>query len=627
MFKKVFIFLLFAIGYSLFVNSVLAESEFTVDSTATYKVQESGKTIVTHDITLENNFSTLYATSYTLSLENIEATNVQAKTVNGGQLTVSSQKENNSTNIKITFDDAVVGKGKQRHFFVSYENSSFAVRTGEIWEISIPRLGENSSYRNYIVNLAVPSNFGLEAYISPQPEGAKEQEGVRIYEFSKDSLIKTGVTAGFGNFQVFTYTLNYHLENPLGREAQTEIAIPPDTAYQKVYINSINPAPESVRIDSDGNWLALYKLNPRQRIDIVLLGEVQIFASERPFPAPSDEVLSSNLKETIYWQSGDPAIKSLAASLKTPREIFNFVSTKLKYDFNRVRPNVERLGAVAALQMPNSAICMEFTDLFIAIARAAGIPAREINGYAYTENPNIQPLSLVADVLHSWPEYWSYERNAWIPVDPTWTSTTGGVDFFDKLDLRHFTFVIHGSDPVMPYAPGSYKLGDNPQKDVFVSFGKLKPDRSSFPEISAKYNPGIFFFGSTLNIKIKNPGPVAFYSLYPEVFFDGKSNSRDFIEVLAPLSTYESVIKIPYSFLGRNTPSAVSVVVEGSEIEVPTNKNKVIIGSLLGLFIFFSVFIIVILVRWKKITLKPFLKLLGYIFSRLKGSQSTSGKP
>ena len=145
----------------------------------------------------------------------------------------------------------------------------------------------------------------------------------------------------------------------------------------------------------------------------------------------------------------NPIIIDEAKNLKTAKGIYDFVSTKLKYDYERVKPNVERLGAVNALNNPNSAICMEFTDLFIALARAAGIPAREVNGFAYTENPKIQPLSLVNDVLHAWPEYYDYEKGVWIPVDPTWASTTGGVDYFNKLDLRHFTFVMHGKSSTL----------------------------------------------------------------------------------------------------------------------------------------------------------------------------------
>lgn len=619
-------FLVFFIPFTFYLLpfTANAQQEFTVDATVTYDVQESGKTVVTHDITLENNFSTLYATSYSLTLENIETANVKASTADGLQLTAETQKDGDKTTIKIAFPDAVVGKGKQRHFFVSYENSNFAVRTGEVWEISIPKLSTDSSFRNYASILSVPEKFGLEAYMSPNPRSSRLEAGKRIYTFEKSDLTKTGVTAGFGDFQVFTYTLNYHLENPLSKVAETEIAIPPDTAFQRVYLRSIEPKPRRIKIDPDGNWLAVYALKARERLEVKVSGEVQIFSSERPFPKPTEQALGTSLLGTSYWQVDDPEIKALAAKLQTPRAIYDYVAETLKYDYTRVRPNVERLGAKGALLSPNSAICMEFTDLFIAIARAAGIPAREINGYAYTENPEIQPLSLVADVLHSWPEYWDEARGAWIPIDPTWASTTGGVNFFDKLDLRHFTFVIHGADPQKPFPPGSYKLGSNPQKDVFVSFGKLSKETSNYPAITASLKENLPFFDSKLNLKIENNSWSAYYSLEPYVYFDEKVFYQGMIEVLPPFSSYEDTLNIPYSFLGKNTPSKIRVEVDGTSAEVPYNKGRVIITSLILLFIVFIVVIIYIL--WKNHRLN-FLKVREFIYSKLKKPQSMSGRP
>ncbi len=618
MFRKLTLLISFLVLGFVFPKQVFAENEFLVDSKIEYNVSESGKTQVTHDINLENAFSTLYATSYTLSLENIDAQNVSARDNDGRNLELETQKDGDKVNIKITFPDAVVGKGKTRHFFVSYENSSFAVRTGEVWEISIPKLSNSESFRNYEAVLKVPTSLGFEAYISPRPKISNEDAQIRTYIFAKEDLTKTGVSAGFGQFQVFNFTLNYHLENPLTRKAETEIAMPPDTAFQKVYIRSLNPEPTSVRIDEDGNWLAVYTLNSRERIDVIASGEVQIFSSFRSFPKPTQEILSKNLKETQYWQVNDSEIKSLAQTLKTPREIYNYVSQTLHYDYDRVRPNVDRLGAAGALKSPMTAICMEFTDLFIAIARAAGIPAREVNGYAYTENPQIQPLGLVADVLHAWPEYWDQEKGVWIPVDPTWASTTGGVNFFDKLDLRHFTFVNHGISDTKPYAPGSYKLGANPQKDVFVSFGKLSLEKTPYPDINATFKQGIPFLNSNLHVKIRNPGPSAFYSLYPTVLFDDKEYLRDFDEVLPPFGTYEMNVKIPYSFLGKNTPNIIKVVVDGSEVQLPTNKNKVIVTSLLGLFIVFIIILLAILVRMKKVRIIPS-KWSAFLSAKIQG--------
>jgi len=83
---------------------------------------------------------------------------------------------------------------------------------------------------------------------------------------------------------------------------------------------------------------------------------------------------------------------------------------------------------------------MEFTDTFITLVRALGIPAREINGYAYAQNDRLRPLGLEQDVLHSWPEYYDFASQTWQQVDPTWGNTTGGLDYFHKFDLDHFTF-------------------------------------------------------------------------------------------------------------------------------------------------------------------------------------------
>jgi transglutaminase-like putative cysteine protease len=628
LFKAIAVFFVSLFFLLLGTKESLALNEFSIDSTVRYNVQDSGRTIVSHDLILENNFSTLYATTYTLSLQNIDAQNVRAAYENGTQIQSEAIKAEDKINIKVTFPDAVVGQGEQRHFLIYYENSGFAQRTGEVWEISIPKLSDAESFRSYNVELFIPASFGLEAYISPNAKNTSQDDNGRIYKFSEEQLTQTGITAGFGQFQVFSFNLSYHLENPLSRSSETGIAIPPDTAFQKVYFDSITPTPNDVVIDEDGNWIAMYNLKPRERIDVMVRGSVQIFASYRPFPRPSDEVLSDNLKETVHWQVNDPRIKALAQQYKTPKEIYDYVSTTLSYDFSRVQPNVQRLGALKALESPAQAICMEFTDLFIAIARAAGIPAREINGYAYTENPELQPLSLVADVLHSWPEYYDREKGAWIAIDPTWGSTTGGVDFFNKLDLRHFTFVVHGADSTKPYPPGSYKLGTNPQKDVYVAFGKLPEERNSKPALSAHILRNIPFLNLLYSVSVYNPGPSGLYNLYPTIYFDGKENSRNFIAALPPYSSYDFNLEVPFTLLGNETPQNVKVTVDGSEINIPTNKNQVIINSLLALFLLFAAILVFILIKLKKITFDRLFAKIRITYEKLfKKTPKNPGSP
>lgn len=625
--RKIIFILAFLIPFISFLipSKVFAEGEFSVDAVVTYDVQTSGKTLIKHDITLENNVSDLYATTYSLSLENINVENVGAYSQDNTILPVSTSKDGDITTIKVAFPDSSVGKGVKRNFYITYENSSFAVRTGEVWEVSIPRLGDSSNFRNYTLNLKIPKSFGLEAYISPKPDSETLGDSGYEYIFGRSSITQTGVSAGYGQFQVFSFNLSYHLENPLARTSSTQIALPPDTAFQKVYIQSIEPKPTNVTLDTDGNWLATYDLHSRQRVDVKVTGTVQIFASYRNFLKSSNEQLNNNLKETEYWQVNDPKIQELAKKLKTPKAIYDYVSTHLSYDVSRVQPNIQRKGALKALESPTESICMEFTDLFVAIARAAGIPAREIEGFAYTENPDLQPIGLVADVLHAWPEYYDNEKGVWIPIDPTWGSTTGGEDFFNKLDLRHFAFVIHGKSDKEPYSPGSYKLGPNPQKDIYVSFGQLPENRISSPSVLLKPFRILPFFSSIYDAQIKNPGPAALYSVVSNIYYDSVLKTSDVIDVMPPYSSKDVQITVPYSFLGKDTPNIIKVTVGSGTTEIITNKKQIILYSLLVGSAILIIVITIVLIRVKKINIFTFFARI--VASRKKNEEKYISKP
>ncbi len=568
-------------------------SKFISNSTVTYDVATDGTTSVTHDITLQNATSDFYATSYTLSLDGINPINPTAH--EGSQVLPLKVTQNDKvTSIQVDFTNPVVGKDSKRQFTINFTDKTLIGKTGEIWEITTPKLADATSFDFYSTIIKIPNSFGNLAYVSPNPTFRDTNNGKMVFSFDKSASTKTTITAAFGQFQVFSFHLTYHIENPLNQTATADVAIPPDTNYQKMNYTKINPTPSKVAADRDGNWLATFSLKPNQKIDVTVEGAVQLFA--KPLNEPKIDVSNVNkdLTATQFWQTNDPKIIALAKELKTPQAIYNFVTSTLTYDYARVAANVTRLGAVTALSNPKSAICTEFTDLFITLARAAGIPAREIEGYAYTENPQIQPLSLVADVLHAWPEYWDNTKQTWIPVDPTWGSTSG-IDYFNKLDLRHFVFVVHGADATKPYPAGSYKLGPNPQKDVDVTFGNLPQTRSSNLKIENKILSQLPFSDEIIETKISNPGPVAIYNEDFGIVFDGKIVKTQKIDAILPYGYYETTIDIPYSFLGSKTPAKVGLLLNGSKkTELTTYKTYIIISNLLMLclLIFFVVFLI-----------------------------------
>ncbi len=584
MLKKFYLIAAFLIVFLSSAGRLNAASEFAVDANVNYIFQQNGIANITHDITLENLYSNLYATSYTLTLENVKTQNLAAFEDNK-ELLVEKSVGEGKTDYKILFDQGVVGKGSKRNFKITFDVEDVSSKTGTVWEIAIPKLGNSDSFREYKASISVPVSFGELSYISPKYLSVNKLDDNVIYSFNKEALANFGISAGFGDFQVFSYTLNYHLENPLSRYQQQSIPVPPDTSFQKVFLENVSPAPKKLQEDSNGNWLAFYDLKPREKLDIVVVGTVQIFAEPRFGNPLSDEEISLYTSATNYWQATDPVVELVAKDLSDAKSIYNYLVTTFKYDYERVKPNMKRLGAIQALLNPTNAICTEFTDTFIALARSKGIPAREINGFAYTENPDIQPLGLVADVLHAWPEYYSFDKNAWIPVDPTWGNTTGGVDFFDKLDLRHFTFVIHATDSENPPPPGSYKLGPNPQKDVFVSFGKLPDNKTPSIKLTAKKKANLAINNSIIEVLIQNTGMVGVYNIVPKVYFDDLKIDLDPITKLLPFSQTSVDVRVPITFLGLNTPDKVKIVVLGEEFTIYGFKTKVLLDSFLAFLI------------------------------------------
>ena len=488
---------------------LMAASEFETSYSSIYQVGLDGVTQVVLDISLENKISNVYADRFSLSVGFTDIRNVRVKDA-VGLIEPEIVVTDNQTIIRFMFVDKVVGKGKVNRFSVSYETQDIAIKNGSIWEVNIPQLEADKEISSQKVTLIVPSVFGEPAFITPKPDTATNNPPAantsNSYGFEALTLGNRAISAVFGTEQYMRFNLIYHLENNSPVKQGAEIAIPPDTNYQKMVYESIRPEPENVLIDKDGNWLAQYTLLPGQKLDVSTTGVVKISFN------PDGSILNQDMWETYlsgsgYWQVDNAQVQALADKLGSAKSVYDYVTDYLSYDYNKVLTGGGRVGALAALNAPETAICTEFTDLFVTLARAAGIPARELEGYAFTSNDKLRPLSLTQDILHAWPEYYDLQTRRWIQIDPTWGDTTGGVDYFNKLDLNHFVFVIHGSDPVNPLPAGAYKTEVTSNKDVKViaSDPVVMPSEDLMFEAVYKRN----WWKGVIELTVKNQGMVA----------------------------------------------------------------------------------------------------------------------
>lgn len=73
--------------------------------------------------------------------------------------------------------------------------------------------------------------------------------------------------------------------------------------------------------------------------------------------------------------------------------------------------------------------CTEYSDLFIALCRAKGIPANFIEGVVYNSGATERE-----QIVHNWAEIFIPEYG-WIPVDATWGED--GKDYYGNMDNQH----------------------------------------------------------------------------------------------------------------------------------------------------------------------------------------------
>lgn len=489
---------------SLFITpqKVRATGEFREAYDVQYAVAPTGVTIVTQNVTLTNNQTNLYPQKYSIVIDSTKIKNVIAYD-NGGVIRPQISQTDGKTEIALQFNEKNVGLGKSLRFSLRYENTDIAQKNGSIWELNIPGVADNPDLSDYVVSLSVPPTFGPNAYMSPPPQASGK--------WTKEQMIKGGISAAYGVSQQFNATLSYYVENPTVTSKTMEIALPPDTAFQKVAIISLDPKPMTVLKDKDGNWLAQYSVGPSKKLSITATLSVRIYMHPRENFDSGEIDTDLYTKPLKYWESNDAHIEELAALYNTPRAIYDYVTQTLTYDYARVNKSPIRKGALQSLASPQSSVCMEFTDLFIAIARAAGIPAREAVGYAYTTNAKLRPLSLATDVLHSWPEYYDTAARAWIPVDPTWADTTGGVNYFDKLDFNHIVFSYYGASSDYPYPAGFYKKAGSSTKDITVQFADaLREEKEGTVGISYMFPSSVTSgFTASGSVVIENISEVA----------------------------------------------------------------------------------------------------------------------
>ena len=480
-------------GGTIVVKIALAQEQFETSYKTIYDIRENGETLVTQEVTITNKEDDVLATVYSISVRQMNIYDVEGSDTAGNlDIDVKRDSDSDKTTITAQLKEKVIGKNRSNEVKLSYKTKDLANKVGEIWNINLPKSSNIEDIKNYEIIIRVPKSFGPQIFISPEA-GKIHEEGNQItYEYTKEQVAEKAITATFGQNQILNFELKYDLVNPSFLPRRESIALPLDIRkHQQIYFESIEPKPSLMKKDIDGNIMATFWLKPNQSVQVVVRGSAKIFSSQispnlggRMHEIP-ESFKKAYTKADTYWEVDNPKIKEIGLELfdakktvaENAREAYKYVVENLEYNYEVTQEDtIQRNGALKALTQGGTWACMEFTDLFIALTRAMGIPARELNGFAFSAGESITPVAVDfnnGDILHAWAEF--YDPNfGWVQVDPTWGNTSG-IDYFTKLDTNHLAFVVKGVDSEEPYPAGAYRLDTN-QKQINVDFAERQID-------------------------------------------------------------------------------------------------------------------------------------------------------
>lgn len=233
------------------------------------------------------------------------------------------------------------------------------------------------------------------------------------------------------------------------------LALPDDPMLEVIAGPIVLPKPSTILMDELGNRYALFenlevKDTLRIRVTLFALQRLKWSVADAALTAPIPPEVRGFLDPSPYIESNAPEIVSLAEKVlsgastyrESLRRISDFVSTHLTYDESIGElPNYRRLGALWALHTRKGA-CLQFARLYAALARAAGIPARVVEGF------DVRAPSIAGErYAHAYVEVY-LPGYGWLPLEPQYSGSMVGL----VPPMPGYIALVRGSDRMVELA-------------------------------------------------------------------------------------------------------------------------------------------------------------------------------
>ncbi|MGB3904983.1 MAG: transglutaminase domain-containing protein [Anaerolineae bacterium] len=214
--------------------------------------------------------------------------------------------------------------------------------------------------------------------------------------------------------------------------------------YQKLFASHSEPSEYEVVGDEYGNQFARFEFHdvgPGKRLVARLTYEVRVRELAYDLSQCEGEILDSFLEPDTYVESDDARIQALADELSHGQAnpclileaLYDYVREQITYSSYEAGDR----GAVWTLGHGRGD-CTEFTDALLALSRAAGIPARFLEGVTYRSDRNAD----LGQIKHDWLEAY-LPGHGWVPLDPTWGRFPDRRDaYFARMSPDHIVVTV-----------------------------------------------------------------------------------------------------------------------------------------------------------------------------------------
>ena len=484
--KRLILTTILSLGIFLLLQIGAEAATISVDIDRTYTVVEKGDKVrveeirtvknITSDkiITAFNNSETFTITplySNNDSLEVVEEMSSSARVFgeNSEELNTTLSFENDIAEIKVNYPRNL-NPGDSYRFAFRYTNTQLAQKSGALNDIFLQSFKDDIKFETndyistYKTTIKIPSSFPEVNFVTPNPVEQFTQDGFDWYRFDQQDLVGNFVWIQRGIVQYYEFEITQELPRTetsnTGNKNEFRMILPRNLegikTTQDVYYSEITPEPKYVETDTDGNIVGVFEVLSNVQQTVKLKGYALVSVdNETPIENAGDiSLLSDSLgpqytSAAEFWEVNSSDIIAKSVELKGDStdihtiiaDTYEFIVDSIDYsEIKRFGIN-ERQGALKTLN-GGAAVCMEYSDLYITLLRAQGIPARAAFGYGYdSKDPADQ------QELHQWVQVYYPAQNKWLNVDPTWGESgpalIGG-------DMNHFLTHVASLDPNTP---------------------------------------------------------------------------------------------------------------------------------------------------------------------------------